>query len=119
MYATPTELSVNGGGSLELAADYQVAGARAELSWIYNSPIYALSGTLFGAAPWFNTDRAQLDSTFPTNGLVNSWVFATAVPEPSTFAMGMCGVVAVAWDVYRRRRHAGSDSRCGRLNKLR
>ncbi len=118
LYATPTELSVNGGGSLELAADYQIAGATANLAWIYNSPIYALSGTLFGTAPWFNTDRAQLDSAFPTNGLVNSWVFATAVPEPSTFAMGFCGVAAVVWDVYRRRRHADSELRCVPIKRL-
>lgn len=118
MYATPTELSVNTGSSLRLQADYLIASDTAALDWNYSSPSYALTGLPFGGSVWINSDRTQLDNTFPSNGVNDSWVFATAVPEPSTFAMGICGVAAVVWDVYRRRRHADSELRCVPIKRL-
>jgi len=99
LYATPTELSVNTGASLRLQADYLIASDTAALEWVYSSPSYALTGIPFGGSVWINSDRTQLDNTFPSNGVNPSWVFATAVPEPSTFAMGMCarGCRGVGW----------------------
>jgi hypothetical protein len=119
LVASRSRLSVEGGASFVIGDSPTVS--TTSILWDNGNSAHQYFSNVGGNQNpngWNTTGEATLDAAFVDDGF-DGWVIANAVPEPSTFAMGMCGVVAVAWDVYRRRRHAGSDSRCRRQEKLR
>ena len=107
MYATTTTLSLVSGATLTLGSDITAPGARVDLAWLYDTPLYFAGGVAVGGATSQNADRGALDAAFPTNpdASASNWTIATAIPEP-----GVAGLLAfgdVAWGLFRRRPSQG------------
>jgi hypothetical protein len=55
-----------------------------------------------GTQRWFQTDSTTLTNAF-ASGVGGGWVMATAVPEPSAYAMAVAGMAACCGAILRKR----------------
>ena len=104
MLVTSSTLSVEGGAMLWFGTDLSVN--QTTIWWDNGFGPHEYGSNLGGnVSPngWRTSGEATLDAAFPSDGL-GGWVMATAVPEPSTYAMLLAGVGCGAAGVISRRR---------------
>jgi hypothetical protein len=112
LVASRTQLSVLGGASLFLGNS--TSPSETAILWDNGQSGHQYVSNRFGNVNpdgWVTSaattidPEATLDAAFPSDGL-GGWVIATAVPEPSSWAMALGGVAAFFWRRSRRSRRS-------------
>ena len=106
LVASRTQLSVEAGASLFLGNSLSVN--QTTILWNNGQSGHSYFSNLAGNVNpngWETIGESTLDAAFPSDGL-GGWVIATAVPEPSTWAMALGGVAAFFWRQSRRSRRS-------------